>query len=261
MGDTSWILFTLLVLLVLNYLVQIALQRIKPQFETQEGFSAQQTVEYLQNDKIYDEFYASVYDQLTQNLTRTQAKVALIMTEWKHETKPEEMTVVDAGCGTGVGSVALAKMDVAKVLAVDSSPAMLAVMKKDILPKSTLSEKQKARIEQRTARAEVRRVEQSRHRGGALRLEGREELRRSAEALPPDPCRRRTLAWRGNDHVLHDRRGETIRAEHPLRSHARGTPADRHEEGDLHRLYSARDQHRAGGLISPARRGARQDAS
>ena len=151
MGDTSWILFTLLVLLVLNYLVQIALQRIKPQFETQEGFSAQQTVEYLQNDKIYDEFYASVYDQLTQNLTRTQAKVALIMTEWKHETKPEEMTVVDAGCGTGVGSVALAKMDVAKVLAVDSSPAMLAVMKKDILPKSTLSEKQKARIEQRTA--------------------------------------------------------------------------------------------------------------
>ena len=117
MGETSWILLGLLILLVLNYLVQIALQRIKPQLQSlHEGFAgtagASETVEYLNNDQIYDEFYASIYDQLTQNMTRTQGKIALLMTEWKNDTTPEQMSILDAGCGTGMAAVALAKMNV-----------------------------------------------------------------------------------------------------------------------------------------------------
>ena len=54
MGESTWILFGLLVLLVLNYLVQIVLQRIKPQLMTTEGFSeTAETVEYLKNDEHY----------------------------------------------------------------------------------------------------------------------------------------------------------------------------------------------------------------
>jgi SAM-dependent methyltransferase len=156
MGETSWILLGLLILLVLNYLVQIALQRIKPQLESIEGFSGatdvSETVEYLSNDEIYDGFYASIYDQLTQNMTRTQGKIALIMTEWKNDgSSPEQMSVVDAGCGTGMASVALAKMNVSKIIAVDKSKQMLEHMKNELIPKSTLSKEQIAKIEPRIA--------------------------------------------------------------------------------------------------------------
>ena len=156
MGETSWILLGLLVLLVLNYLVQIALQRIKPQLQSlHEGFAGsegKETVEYLNNDQIYDGFYASIYDQLTQNMTRTQGKIALLMTEWKNEGAiPEQMSVLDAGCGTGMAAVALAKINVSKIIALDKSKEMLDYMKKELLPKSTLAKEQLAKIEEREA--------------------------------------------------------------------------------------------------------------
>jgi SAM-dependent methyltransferase len=153
MGETSWILLGLLILLVLNYLVQIALQRIKPQLQSlHEGFSSdeQKTVEYLGNDALYDDFYVSIYDQLTQNMTRTQGKIALIMTEWKNEGGiPEQMSVIDAGSGTGMASVALAKMNVGKIVAIDKSKSMLKYMNEQLIPKSTLSKEQVKRIEGR----------------------------------------------------------------------------------------------------------------
>jgi len=159
MGETSWILLGLLVLLVLNYLVQIALQRIKPQLQSlhegfagSEGTGQKETVEYLNNDQIYDGFYASIYDQLTQNMTRTQGKIALLMTEWKNEgATPEQMSVLDAGCGTGMAAIALAKMNVSKIIAVDKSKEMLEYMNKELLPKSTLAKEQLAKIEERQA--------------------------------------------------------------------------------------------------------------
>ena len=154
MGESTWILFGLLVLLVLNYLVQIVLQRIKPQLMTTEGFteSTAETVEYLKNDELYDSFYASVYDRLTQNMTKTQAKVALILTDWKNDSaKAENMIVLDAGCGTGMAAVSLAKMNVGKILALDKSKPMLDYMKTTLLPKATLSKEQLSHIETRQA--------------------------------------------------------------------------------------------------------------
>jgi ubiquinone/menaquinone biosynthesis C-methylase UbiE len=104
-------------------------------YPQREGFTDQQEQPqesqtqkdlFLTNDTLYDKFYASVYDQLTQQQTRTAAKVALIMQEWQKKSwKPEQMEVLDAGCGTGVASAAFAKMKVKKVIAMDTSEAML----------------------------------------------------------------------------------------------------------------------------------------
>ena len=125
------VLFFLLILTVVSYSARIGLDRLQIQpVLNSEGFtdsptqSAKET--YLTNDDLYDKFYASVYDQLTQQQTRTAAKVALLLQEWQSKGVPyEQMEVLDAGCGTGVASAAFAKMKVKKVLALDKSEAML----------------------------------------------------------------------------------------------------------------------------------------
>jgi ubiquinone/menaquinone biosynthesis C-methylase UbiE len=152
----STILTILLVIAVLNYLGLVAMERLKPQLIADPGASLQregftdaivQKDTYLTNDELYDEFYASVYDQLTQNIRMTQQKVLWIVNEWKKSgMKMEYVDVLDAGCGTGVGCVALAKMDVRSVLGVDKSKAMLERAKTVTVPQSTLSEVQKQKI-------------------------------------------------------------------------------------------------------------------
>ncbi len=116
------ILLVLLVIAIANYLALIAIHKIQNQViiapgmaPQREGFTdkKESTETFLTNDKLYDTFYAEVYDQLTQQQTRTAAKVALIMQEWKQKAwKAEQMVVLDAGCGTGVASAAFAKMKV-----------------------------------------------------------------------------------------------------------------------------------------------------
>ena len=128
------ILVILLVLAAANYFALVLIHKLQdttliaPGMAPQrEGFTDTSTKEvFLTNDTLYDKFYASVYEQLTQQQTRTAAKVALIMHEWKQKAwKPEQMEVLDAGCGTGVASAAFAKMKVKRVLALDKSEAML----------------------------------------------------------------------------------------------------------------------------------------
>lgn len=158
----SNVLFILLLVAVLNYLAHIAIQRMRPQFSVddvpgralqREGFTAvQQTEVYLNNDQLYDDFYASIYDQLTQNIRMTEQKVTLIATEWKKTgSVMEQMDVLDAGCGTGVACVALAKLNVKSVLGVDKSKAMLERAETVTLAQSKLSEEQKKRVTFREA--------------------------------------------------------------------------------------------------------------
>ena len=134
----SKVLFFLLLVAAVNYAAAIFLEKadhpvlIAPgMYPQREGFTDKPSTEtFLTNDSLYDSFYASVYDQLTQQQTRTAAKVALIFQEWQKKAwKPEEMIVLDAGCGTGVASAAFAKMKVKQVLALDKSEAMLEVAK------------------------------------------------------------------------------------------------------------------------------------
>jgi SAM-dependent methyltransferase len=129
----SKILIVLFVIALANYLALIAINKLQEQViiapgmaPQREGFTDSPTETFLTNDKLYDTFYASVYDQLTQQQTRTAAKVALIVQEWKQKAwNAEQMDVLDAGCGTGVASAAFAKMNVKSVLALDKSEAML----------------------------------------------------------------------------------------------------------------------------------------
>lgn len=149
----SNVLFILLLIAAVNYLGLVFYERIRPQLIApgmalqREGFTdVQQTETYLNNDSLYDEFYASIYDQLTQNVRMTQQKIVSIVAEWKKSgTKLEFIDVLDAGCGTGIASGALAKMNVKSVLGVDKSKAMLAQAQKNI-DESKLSEEQKKKI-------------------------------------------------------------------------------------------------------------------
>lgn len=134
----SKVLFFLLVVAAVNYAAAIFLQKVEHpvliapgMYPQREGFTDKPSSEtFLTNDSLYDSFYASVYDQLTQQQTRTAAKVALIFQEWQKKAwKPEQMVVLDAGCGTGVACAAFAKMKVKQVLALDKSDAMLEVAK------------------------------------------------------------------------------------------------------------------------------------
>jgi SAM-dependent methyltransferase len=160
----SNILFILFIIAVLNYLSQVALQRMKPQLLIEAGMVPQgiqregftdavvQKETYLNNEQLYDEFYASIYDQLTQNVRITEQKIMMIAAEWKKTgATMERMDALDAGCGTGVASVALAKLDVKSVLGVDTSKAMLERAQTVTLVNSKLSEQQKKRITFRQA--------------------------------------------------------------------------------------------------------------
>ena len=104
-------------------------------------------IRYLNNDELYDNFYCSIYDQLTQCPIRIQTELELIIHEWtKRGDKIKDFKVLDAGCGTGVGSAALAKLGVKKVIALDKSEAMIKHAKEVTLPLTTLTDEQKKRI-------------------------------------------------------------------------------------------------------------------
>jgi SAM-dependent methyltransferase len=158
----STVFLILLVLLAINYLTQVVIQRLKPQFEVwippggiayqREGFTDAAKEVYLNNEQLYDEFYASVYDQLTQNIRMTEQKIMMISTEWKKTgTTMDTIEALDAGCGTGVASVALAKMNVKSVLGVDKSKAMLQRAETVTLANSKLTEEQKKKVTFREA--------------------------------------------------------------------------------------------------------------
>ncbi|NBO70645.1 class I SAM-dependent methyltransferase [bacterium] len=80
---------------------------------------------WFENDELFDEFYASVYDNLTQLAGRYPRELALIMTQWKKTTSVENMDVLDCGCGTGIATVLFAKQGVNSVVGLDKSEYML----------------------------------------------------------------------------------------------------------------------------------------
>lgn len=107
-------------------------------------------IKYLDNSELYDDFYASVYDQLTQGSTRTQAEVGLMLHEWtKQGDNIKNFTVLDAGSGTGIATVALAKVGVKKVVGLDASESMLKHAHSVVQSQATLSTDQISKIEWR----------------------------------------------------------------------------------------------------------------
>lgn len=146
--------------MVLNYLSRVALDRLKPQFYIEvppggaefqrEGFqdgSGESNEVYMNNDQLYDTFYASIYDQLTQGMGRAQAKVAFLMEDWKKEGfSPSKMNILDAGCGTGISTVTFAKAGAESVLGLDKSTAMIQRAESYTMAKAGLTPEQRKRI-------------------------------------------------------------------------------------------------------------------
>lgn len=153
-------LVVLLVLMILTYLNRMFHDRLRADPIGIEGFeeavpgamSEKADVVWMDNDSLYDSFYASVYDHLTQGSTRSQAEVGLILHEWtKRGDDLTKFEILDAGCGTGIVTSSFAKMGCKRVVGLDKSEAMLNQARTKTIPQTTLTEEQKAAIEWRQA--------------------------------------------------------------------------------------------------------------
>jgi 2-polyprenyl-3-methyl-5-hydroxy-6-metoxy-1,4-benzoquinol methylase len=155
------ILVAILALMVLTYLNRMFHDRLRiigddvqgsgvEGFEDVPGSGPASEVRWMDNDSLYDSFYASVYDQLTQGSVRSQAEVGLILNEWtKRGEDLKTFEVLDAGCGTGIVAASFAKMGCKKVVGIDKSAAMLDQARTKTIPQTTLTEAQKSAIEWR----------------------------------------------------------------------------------------------------------------
>ena len=97
--------------------------------------------------KIYDDFYVGVYDQLTRQEERTQAKVGICVDLWKSEKEPiSSWTVLDAGCGTGFAACTFAKLGAGNVIALDQSVSMIQYGQKKTTEILKLTSEQKTHL-------------------------------------------------------------------------------------------------------------------
>ena len=80
---------------------------------------------WYENDDLFDEFYASVYDNLTQLGGRYAQEITLIIHQWKKTAETDTMEILDCGCGTGIAATYFAKQGVKSVIGLDKSKAML----------------------------------------------------------------------------------------------------------------------------------------
>jgi ubiquinone/menaquinone biosynthesis C-methylase UbiE len=114
-----------------------------------EGFTSQSEgtkVTWYENDELFDDFYSSVYDNLTQLGGRYPQEIALIMNQWKKTAEADTMDVLDCGCGSGIATVLFAKMGVNSVTGLDKSESMLRRARSVTLSGSTLNREQRESI-------------------------------------------------------------------------------------------------------------------
>jgi 2-polyprenyl-3-methyl-5-hydroxy-6-metoxy-1,4-benzoquinol methylase len=166
MEPTTILFLIVFGLLLLHYLVHVWISRnkvvpwnLKGTKGGVEGFedtnatmATNSEVKWLEPPELFDDFYSKVYDQLAQGSNRLQAELGLALHAFSAGPggkKITDMRILDAGCGTGIVTAAIAKMNAAKVIAVDMSPAMLHRAKTVTLEESTLTQAQKDTIEYR----------------------------------------------------------------------------------------------------------------
>jgi SAM-dependent methyltransferase len=103
--------------------------------------------EWLSNDDLFDDFYASVFTKLTQNEKLIQAETAICMEEFTKNTPKDQLIILDAGCGIGIGTTSFAKQGAGQVVGIDKSQAMIRYAKGTTMPSTTLNDLQKQNVE------------------------------------------------------------------------------------------------------------------
>jgi hypothetical protein len=100
------VLIVTLLLILINYLIVLSLDKVGQVnfLKVKEGFTtetdaASSKYEWLGNDDLFDDFYASVFTKLTQNENLIQAETAICMEEFSRNTPKDQLTILDAGCG------------------------------------------------------------------------------------------------------------------------------------------------------------------
>jgi SAM-dependent methyltransferase len=128
----QWILLFLLICGCIHYLWLVydnhytpVASGLKEGFESGITEAEKSRTTWFENDELFDEFYATVYDNLTQLAGRYPQEVALIMNQWKKNADVASMDILDCGCGTGIASTLFAKMGANSVTGLDKSEAML----------------------------------------------------------------------------------------------------------------------------------------
>lgn len=118
---------------------------------TKESDAVTSKYEWLSNEDLFDDFYASVFTKLTQNENLIQAESGLCMEEFSKVVEDKsQLRILDAGCGIGIATTAFAKLGAGQVTGIDKSQAMVRYAKDKTLPNTTLTETQKQNVEFRT---------------------------------------------------------------------------------------------------------------
>ena len=150
------VLLIALLLISVSYVFVLGIDRLSVQNigTIREGFTSSQEsdaskskYEWLQNDDLFDDFYASVFTKLTLNEKLVQAETAICMEEFARSTPKDHLAILDAGCGIGVGTVSFKQLGAGTVVGIDRSPAMLRYAKGTTLPSTTLKDTEKQYIE------------------------------------------------------------------------------------------------------------------
>jgi SAM-dependent methyltransferase len=115
--------------------------------ESSDTAAALSKYEWLGNDDLFDDFYASVFTKLTQNENLVQAEAAICMEKFSKTTPKDQMIILDVGSGIGIATTAFAKLGAGSVVGIDKSPAMIRYSKSTVIPNTTLTETQKQNIE------------------------------------------------------------------------------------------------------------------
>jgi SAM-dependent methyltransferase len=153
------VLATALLLICVSYVFVLGIDKlsvqncglIKEGFTTTtaqpESAATESKYEWLRNDDLFDDFYASVFTKLTKNENLMQAEAAMCMEEFVKHTPKDQLNILDAGCGIGVASAAFKKLGAGTVVGIDKSPAMIRYARNTTLPSTTLTETQRQDIE------------------------------------------------------------------------------------------------------------------
>ena len=154
---TTWqlTLFIILVGITISYLVIKFADNVLESPSFSEGFTntvtesdaSQSKYEWLTNEDLFDDFYASVFTKLTQNEKLIQAETAMCLEEFSKDIPKDQLVILDAGSGVGIGTASFANLGAGSVVGIDRSPAMIRYAKSSILPSTNLTETQKQAIE------------------------------------------------------------------------------------------------------------------